>query len=308
MPIFYTVLPIFLAIAAGYALRRTGVVPADGWSAINLLCYRVLFPVAIVEAIAPADLSFGGVIPLVAVIMGSLGLVAALVVALRGPLRRAGVGDPAFTTLFAVATRWNGFMALAAAELYLGDAGVTILALIMALSIPLINIANIVILVAHGSAAVSVRMMLLAIAKNPIVIGCVIGLVLNRLPVPLEGWPMDTLDLVGRAALGVALLAVGGGVSLRRLSSVSAPLVLGIAARPVLLMALAAVLGWMVGLDRFEILIAALVFAVPTAANGYVIAREMGGDSGLYADIMTWQVVLSLAVLPLAFAIVGLPV
>ncbi|MEZ5912796.1 MAG: hypothetical protein R3D84_11700 [Paracoccaceae bacterium] len=36
----------------------------------------------------------------------------------------------------------------------------------------------------------------------------------------------------------------------------------------------------------------------PDATNGYVVAREMGGDADLYADILVWQTVLALLSLP----------
>jgi predicted permease len=47
-----------------------------------------------------------------------------------------------------------------------------------------------------------------------------------------------------------------------------------------------------------------LIFAVPAAANGYVVAQRMGGDADLYADILTWQTILSLGLLPLLAFIV----
>jgi len=48
--------------------------------------------------------------------------------------------------------------------------------------------------------------------------------------------------------------------------------------------------------EAFE---AALICAaVPTAMNGYVLARTMGGDAELYAATATVQTVLSFATIP----------
>ena len=42
-----------------------------------------------------------------------------------------------------------------------------------------------------------------------------------------------------------------------------------------------------------------LIMAVPTASNGYILAKKMGGDAALYADILAWQTILSMLTLPL---------
>ena len=74
---------------------------------------------------------------------------------------------------------------------------------------------------------------------------------------------------------------------------------LGAFMRPVLTSSVFVMLGYWIGLSGIQIFAGVLVFAAPAASNGYIVAKQMGGDADLYADIMTWQVVLSLLVLPL---------
>ncbi|MBI4725052.1 MAG: hypothetical protein HY765_08770 [Rhodomicrobium sp.] len=45
--------------------------------------------------------------------------------------------------------------------------------------------------------------------------------------------------------------------------------------------------------------VAVISAAVPTAATGYTMARKMGGDSGLMAQIVVFQSVASAVTLPL---------
>ena len=45
--------------------------------------------------------------------------------------------------------------------------------------------------------------------------------------------------------------------------------------------------------------------ATPTAANGYIVARQMGGDADLYADILTWQTVLAVLSIPFILSILA---
>jgi predicted permease len=44
----------------------------------------------------------------------------------------------------------------------------------------------------------------------------------------------------------------------------------------------------------------------PAALNGYIIAKQMGGDADPYVDVLTWQTLLCLIVLPIrAYALIG---
>ena len=40
--------------------------------------------------------------------------------------------------------------------------------------------------------------------------------------------------------------------------------------------------------------------AVPTASGAYILARQMGGDAVLMAEILTYQTLISMLTLPLA--------
>jgi predicted permease len=52
-------------------------------------------------------------------------------------------------------------------------------------------------------------------------------------------------------------------------------------------------------LDGLPRTIAIIAGAVPTASTAYVMARQMGGDAQLMANIVTIQVMLSAITLPL---------
>jgi hypothetical protein len=58
------------------------------------------------------------------------------------------------------------------------------------------------------------------------------------------------------------------------------------------------------GLDGQQLSYLALCAAVPTAMNGYVLARQMGGDAELYAAIATIQTAFSFLSIPLVLGVV----
>lgn len=295
-------LPLLVTIFLGYLVTTAGMVPRPQWEGINTLSFRVLIPVVLVRSIALSDLSsVSG--PWIVALLATLGIAVLTVLLLRLLADRGRLPNPVFTSVFQGATRWNAFVALAAAELFAGPTALALLAVGMAVLVPLINVINIVVLVIFGTAKTSLAGIVKSILRNPLVQGCAIGLVLNFSGLPLPEFVTQSLDLIGRAALGVGLLAVGAGIKLRRFLDLSGPLLLGLLMRPVLSPVVFLALAALFGLSAEEALAGCLIFAVPAAANGYVVARQMGGDADLYADIMTWQTILSMAVLPLFAAV-----
>ncbi len=298
MNLIIAVAPILLTILAGYLTAVSGVLPREKWEAVNTLSFRILIPVVLMKSIATSNLSGITSGAWITVVLLTLGLAGAAALVTRLWMSHSALPDPAYTTLFQTTTRWNAFIALAAAEQFVGPRGVAMIALAMAFLIPLINVANIVVLVVFGSGRTSLAGVLRAIVQNPLVIGCGLGLVVNLSGLPLPAPLSDALDLIGRAALGVGLLAVGAGILVRRLFELSLPVGLGAALRLLLCPLCFLLLAGLFHLGLDETLAGVLIFAVPAATNGYVVAQKMGGDADLYADILTWQTVLSLGLLP----------
>lgn len=297
MSLALSILPLLLIIASGYVLAKSAIIPRGSWAAIETLSFRGLIPATLILAISRSDLSldrFGG---FGAALVGTLIILALLALALR-LLPKQKLGNAAFTSLFQGSIRWNAFVALAAAEQFL-PGGIAVMAIAIAVLIPLINITCIVVLASFGPSKASISRILNTLIRNPLVQACAIGLTLNlsgvSLPVPVA----DTLDMIGRGALGVGLMAVGAAISLRRLTRIDWRVCLGAFMRPVLASSVFVLLGTALDLPSVQVFAGVLVFAAPAAANGYIVAKQMGGDAELYADIMTWQVVLALLALPI---------
>ncbi len=297
MSLALSILPLLLIIASGYALAKSDIIPRGSWAAIETLSFRGLIPATLILAISRSDLSldrFGG---FGAALVGTLLVLALLALCLR-LLPQKRLGNAAFTSIFQGSIRWNAFVALAAAEQFL-PGGIGVMAIAVAVLIPLINITCIVVLAWFGPSKASISRILNTLIRNPLVQACVIGLALNlsglSLPVPVA----DTLDMIGRGALGVGLMAVGAAISLRRLLRMDWRVCLGAFIRPILASCVFVALGVVLDLPPVQVFAGVLVFAAPAAANGYIVAKQMGGDAELYADIMTWQVVLALLVLPI---------
>jgi predicted permease len=83
---------------------------------------------------------------------------------------------------------------------------------------------------------------------------------------------VEALDMIGRGALGVGLMAVGAGISLRRLTRLDWRVCLGVVMRPIVASSIFVMFGLWIGLAAAQVFAGVLVFAAPAASNGYIIA------------------------------------
>ena len=294
-------LPVMLLIALGFALRKGNFIPAEQWRGIEQLCYWMLFPALLIVTLARSKVSFASLSGFAVALFLMVIVLTILAYALRVPLMRwLGMSGPTFTSVFQTSTRWHGFVAFAIVERLFGLEGVAIIAIAFAAMIPWLNVANVLVLALHaGKVKATPALVARALLKNPFLWGIALGLTWKLSGAPAEGVVMSTLELVGRGALGISLLALGAGLSLRALKSARREVLVTMGMKLVLAPLLAMALGKAFGVTGPPFVIMVVAAAVPTAVAGYVLARAMGGDAEFYAAAATAQVVASFLTMPL---------
>jgi len=264
------------------------------------LGFWVLYPVLLFNTVYKADF---GSIQLDSVVVALLAAVAAmgLLLAILWPYsRKFGLIEHSqYSSVFQTSIRWNGFMAFAIAEKVFPPQGVSIVALMMAAIIIPINLQSIYVLARFADRDANWVAVCKKIATNPLILATLFAILLRFSPIPLYAPVGIALDLVGRAALGMGLIAIGAGLRPEDLFSptpaVVIPVVLKLIIFPIMLISLA--LG--MGVNGQVVQYLALCAAVPTAMNGYLLARQMGGDAELYAAVTTLQTMVSFLTIPL---------
>lgn len=303
--IFESILPIFLLVLLGVALKRSPLINGTFWEGLEQCGYYVLFPALLFHTLATADFSTMeiGAIGTAAVV--AVVAMCALVLALWLLLKRVGVPASAFSSVFQTATRWNAFIALAIAQKIQGDYGLTVVALVMAVIILPINFINVGVLLSFSGARMSYGTFALRIITNPMIISSILGVIVNQAGIPIYAPLMSTVDLVARAALSLGLIAVGAGLrvsdALKPRPLVLFSTALKLAFFPLLMIAVAL----LAGVTGPALVMLALSASVPTAMNGYILAKKMGGDAELYAATATVQTVFSFVTIPLVLMIAG---
>ncbi|WP_295808554.1 AEC family transporter [uncultured Nitratireductor sp.] len=304
--IFESILPIFLLIVAGNVLRRTPLIREETWPGLEQLCYWFLYPALLFISIANADFSKLRIDALLGALMISVFAMIVLVLALWPVFKASGlVRHGQYSSVFQTAVRWNGFMALAVAQKLFPPEGAAVVALVMATIIIPINIASVFVVTRFADSEAAWSKVFFDVARNPMILAATAAVVLRVMPIDLYPPLNQTLDLVGRAALGMGLLTIGASLRPGDFMAARAALwtstFLKLILFPVLMISTALVFG--VSGPALDYL--ALCAAVPTAMNGYLLARQLGGDAPLYASITTLQTVLAFFTIPLVLTIVA---
>jgi malonate transporter len=299
-------LPVFMVIALGYFLRHRAVLDALAWRGLENLCYFILFPVLLVKTLAVAVLGSAEIARFAAaLVFAILAMTALLLLAYPLMHRYFKVTPAAFTSLVQGATRWHGFIALSIVGLLLGDAGVAYMAVTMAIIIPLLNIINVMVLAHYGDAEGDLSDVFVKLVKNPFIIACALGALLNVTGLGLTPLLFNAADIIGSGALGMALLTVGAGIHLGGIRDHRGLVVFGTLLRLLGMPALMFTGCLLLGVEGMPRTVAMLAAAVPTAASSFVLARQMGGDAPLMANLITLQVLCATVTLPLVIWVSG---
>ncbi len=299
--VFESILPIFAIVMLGFGLRKSDFVPADHWRVVEELCFWIFFPAILALTMIRADLSsveLGGFTLTLVAVLTTMGV---LTLSYWPILKRTlGTRKTQFSTIFQTTTRWHGFVALAIVLKLFGDDGAGLVAVYFVISVPALQISNILILVAFSErASADIGQVARTIALNPIIWGVLGGFAINLSGITVWDPVMTFLDLLGRAALGASLLALGAGLSLKAAMRPSKELLIGVIGK--LFITPLVALGWALvfGVNGLALSVLLVGASVPTAMNGYLLAKKMGGDAELYAATSTIQTVISFFSIPL---------
>jgi len=299
-------LPVFLLIVLGFVLRRSLMRLETQWHGLERLTYYVLFPALLIQTLVKADLTRVPVAGVGGALLLSALLMSLLCLALRPLLSKFAIDGPAFTSIFQGAIRWQTYVALAVSGNLYGDAGLALASVAMVAIIPLVNVLSVSVLAHYASPEKqSARAITMTVVRNPLIWACAIGLAINVAHLPLPHIWHEVADALGRSSLGIGLLVTGAGLHLEGMFRPSVAASVAVFLKLILMPVLAVALALWFGVSGSNLAIVTACSAVPASSSAYVMARQMGGDAPLLAQIMTLQTILAAITMPIAIALIA---
>ncbi|MBQ2929760.1 MAG: AEC family transporter [Clostridia bacterium] len=289
---FNVVLPLMLCIMLGYFLNRIGMIGEALRKGMNSLCFKVFLPFYLFQSIYTTDVSasFNGTLMIFCCVA-----MTAWFALLMYLIPKVEMENPRRGVLIQAMFRSNfALFGLPMAESLCGAERMGPTSLLIGICVPLVNILAVITLESFRGGKPSIRKMLLGIAKNPLIIASVLGVVFNLLDIPLPSAVQKTITDLGRVATPLSLVALGASFTFASVAGYRMQLVLGVSGKLVICPLIMVTLGVLLGL-RAEMLVPVLIFfGAPTAVSSFPMAQQMDGDGELAASLVVFTSALSI--------------
>ncbi len=278
-------MPVFLIMVIGYFLRRIHILTEEFCSAADKYVFKAALPLLLFLDIAQSDfrqdfnLTFV-LFCIIGTIVMFLGvwLIARIVIrdkSIVGAFSQAAVRSSA------------AILGVAFVENIYGNPGMTPMMIVAA--VPFFNILSVIILsfsAPQPEGVSPVKVACINVAKNPIIIGILLGLPFALFEIPIPKIPLKVISSIGATATPIALLSIGaafeGRKALTRIKFTVSATVIKLFLLPAIYLPIAVLLG-MRGSELIAILI---MTGSPTTATCYIMAKNMNNDGTLTASIV----------------------
>ncbi|MTI16474.1 AEC family transporter [Rhodobacteraceae bacterium RKSG542] len=288
-------LPVIFVVVLGWFLKNKGIIKLESWSGLEALCYWVLFPAIIFRNLGTANFSEMPVGAMTVVVLGTFLSLCLITQLLKPALCRCfGFSGPRFTSVFQGIVRWNAFISMGVAGSFIGEEGVTLLAIVIALQVPLVNAICVTQISIYASGTKpNFKKIFRDLATNAYVIATLLGLALNFSGLTLPTSAYSFISMLAGAALPLGMLCVGASINLAALRRPSTALLVGSLPRLCLAPLLAYALILWTGLEPVAAAAVIIAFATPAGGGAYLLAKQLGGDAELMAEILVFQTVVA---------------
>lgn len=307
------ILPILFIILLGYVVRRIGPWPDDFYKTVNQLCFRLFLPIHLfcniysVESLSEMNWKVIGFILFGIILCLVLGVAVSHVFVLDR--RQKGVITQAtFRSNQAI-------LGLPLANALGGEAAMAFASLTTSVCVPLFNFLGVITLTVFSGDSgrkISIRSLCRRVVTNPLIIGCVSGMVfviIRQFLPTIEGVPIfslrnqlpslyQALTALSKVASPMMLFVLGTRLNFASVPGLLPQLLLGTLMRlflcPVIVLGLAVLLREPLGLTTMEMPTLIAVSSTPVAVSSAVMVQEIGGDDHLASQLVVWSSVLSL--------------
>jgi len=289
------VVPVFLVMALGYVLKRSGIVSEGFLSSGNKIVYYIGLPVLLFRGVYTTDI--GDFIDFRFIAFALFSTMASFFV-IWG-IAALFLKDKTVLASFTQGS-FRGSFALLGIPLILnmaGDAGMARAALVVVFIVPFFNVFSIMALAPCAEGRVGIKTIFLAVIKNPSNIMIAIGILLAVFDLSLPTMVSGAVNTTANMATPLALLCLGGGMTFRGFDAKFKYAVIGSLIKVVVIpIAFVTVAVWL-GFRDYDLAVILMLGGIPSAVVGYAMAVQMGGDAYVAGTIVVISTIMSAATL-----------
>jgi predicted permease len=287
--------PIFAIILLGFLISRTPISSQEVWQGLERLTYYLFFPALLVSRLSQTNFEVNELLEIGYVLGFALFVFTILFTGLRKFIAR---DQGSLSSVYQGSIRFNTYIGLACVEALYGDNGLSLAALCLVVYIPLVNVLSVISISASGDGN---RWVVVtgSVLTNPLVLACLIGMGLSfyNVEVPDPGW--EIIEVLSRPALPLGLLAVGAGIHFVAFGDQTWQLVVALFCKLLAFPALVVVATLLFKMAPGLSAVLLLLTCLPAPPSAYILARQLGGNVSLMANIITLQTLFAFFTIPL---------
>jgi len=284
------ILPIFLLAVLGALLKKFGKINDAFIGTADWLVFKIALPVMLFLEVAGSSLS-DSLNPrlilflIVSVTLSFLSMSVIAALAVRDKTKRGALIQGSCRSNFAI-------LGVPLAVNMFGDAGGETIAIAMPFVILMFNTYSVIILsVFSGDQEKrlnksTLKGILKNIVTNPLIIGVLLGLPFMLTGIQLPAAADKTLSYLSNLTTPLALISLGANFRMESLKGRVGYALIGAMTKTVILPAAAVTVAALVGLRGPSLGVVLICFGAPTAVTSYIMAKKMGNDHELAAQIL----------------------
>lgn len=284
------ILPIFLLAVLGALLKKFGKINDAFIETADWLVFKIALPIMLFLEVAGSSLSESLDIRLilfliVAVTLSFLSVSVVISLTVKDRSKRGALIQGCCRSNFAI-------LGVPLAVNMFGEVGGKTIAIAMPFVILMFNTYSVIILsVFSGDSEKRLnRSTVLGILKNivtnPLIIAVVLGLPLMFLGIELPAAADKTLTYLSNLTTPLALISLGANFKTESLKGRVGYALTGALTKTLILPAIAVTAAALVGLRGPSLGVILICFGAPTAVSSYIMAKKMGNDHELAAQIL----------------------
>ena len=288
---FNAVMPLLLLLGVGWAAVRSGVTDRAFMNRLNTLNFKLFFPFLMFKNVYGAEPEN---LPTTALMITGAVSLLVLVALLMIVVPRIVKENPRRGTIIQAIFRSN-FIIYGIPLTTFGDGKASVCGIMVMIMVSMFNVLSVVVLEYYREGGkVRPGPLLLGIVKNPLLQGCVAGMLCYLLGIKLPVFLKEPVFALGSMASTLALVVLGANLQFAELKKNGRTITTVLLVRLLLLPLVMVPLGWLIGLRGVELFLILMIYGTPVATASYPMAQNMGGDGQLAGQLVFVSTVASL--------------
>ena len=290
---FNAVMPLLLLLGVGWAAVRSGVTDRAFMNRLNTLNFKLFFPFLMFKNVYGAEPEN---LPTTALMITGAVSLLVLVALLMIVVPRIVKENPRRGTIIQAIFRSNFIIyGIPLTTFVFGDGKASVCGIMVMIMVSMFNILSVVVLEYYRDGGkVRPGPLLLGIVNNPLLQGCVAGLLCYLLGIKLPVFLKEPVFALGSMASTLALVVLVANLQFAELKKNRRTITTVLLVRLLLLPLVMVPLGWLIGLRGVELFLILMIYGTPVATASYPMAQNMGGDGQLAGQLVFVSTVASL--------------